>query len=1377
VNRRVLRIGGVVLIVAGIMVVAQQQAPLGIVLQGIIRGTGTGLLGVGLVLIYRSARIVNFAYGATGGFAAAVGISMFSGWGVPWFVAVAAACVVGILVGVIVERFVIRRFAGSSRLVLTVATIGLAQVLGGMQVLVPPMFGASALVTTFTTPLSSTQITTFFPVVIDGNDLLLLAFVPVVLGLLSWFLLRTDSGVAVRGIAENAERARLIGIPVDSLSTLVWGIACLLAAGATMLTAPNQGLALNVASGPTLLLPALAAAVIAGMEDLETAFIAGIGLGLLDKLVIWNVGSGGVDELLKSWGIDANGLTSVLYLVVILVALTLRKGAQGRAQTAELWSGGIRQRLPKDVARLPQIRQTGIIFGVVVGVVALGAPLVLRSSQLSVVTTALIAGIMVTSVVMLTGWGGSVSLGQYAIAGIGGLITANMVSRSGADLFVTLAISAAAGALVALVLGAPSLRLNGLFLAVTTMAFAVAVDSFLINPVNFPQIMPSQFTRPWLWSRFDLSDNEVMYYFCLALLAAAIVLVTGVRHGRPGRILLGTRDNERAAAAAGIPTTRTRLSAFVFSGMLAGVAGGLVVVQIGGLAPHTFTPDMSMLLFSMAVIGGVESLGGGLLGVALISLLSYLFPDYQLIITGSGLLVVLLIVPRGLTELVDRVHLRLQMALARSRRSTAAVEVLQSGFLVAPGDFQRSSPAMAGVPPARRAPGAVPVGGSVLHCDAVEASYGPMQVLFGVDLQVMPGEIVALLGTNGAGKSTLLRCITGLMATSGGAVHLHDDDVARLSPEQVARRGVALMPGGRGIFPQLTVDENLRLGAWLVRRDAGKATAARDWAVATFPVLGERLHLAAGDLSGGEQQMLSLSMAMAAKPEVLCIDELSLGLAPTVVSTLVERVREVHAAGTTVLVVEQSVNVALQLAERAVFLEKGRIHYEGSTAELRARPDLLRAVFMGDTSGLVSGSASGGAADNPMRVPTALASASSRTVRGARLETRGLTKRYGGITAVDHVDLVVEPRSIIGIIGHNGAGKTTLFDILSGFTKPDSGRILLDGRDLTDTPPHKRAIAGLGRSFQEARLYPSLSVADTVMLALDTSLAVRTAAAAAFRLPNALDSEAAGRRRVDEVLDLLGLRNYHESLVAELSTGTRRIVELACLLALEPEVLMLDEPSGGVAQKEAEALGPLLRRIQEHTGTSMIIIEHDVALMTGLCDEFVAMELGHVITRGLPADVMTHPEVVASYLGTDGTAVNRSGPTPTSARPPERVRVSTGGGRGPDDEPPRRTPPAPPAPPSPAATRPPAPSGRPAPPSPPRPPAAPPSAAPPRPAPLQHRVPAKPMPARPRPRTPGAPPPPPPGPASDKRQPAPTPTPTAEHPVIGRYGRDRGQFQ
>jgi ABC-type branched-subunit amino acid transport system ATPase component/ABC-type branched-subunit amino acid transport system permease subunit len=1242
----------------------------GIVLQGLIRGTGTGLLGVGLVLIYRSSRIVNFAYGSTGGFAAAVGISLYSGKNVPWFVAVVVALAVGALVGVTVERFVIRRFANSSRLILTVATIGLAQVLGGLQLLVPAALGAPGLVATFATPLSGMQVT-IFPVIIDGNDLLLLLTVPAVLGTLTWFLLRTDAGVAVRGIAENSERARLIGIPVDRLSTLVWAIAGLVAAVSVMMAAPNQGLALNVASGPTLLLPALAAAVIAGMEDLQLAFIAGVGLGLLDKLVAWNV--------------SMQSVGSVVFLAVILGALLLRK-----------------IRLPKDIADLPTIRQSRLAIVGVLGLAALAAPLVLRSSQLSIMTTAFIAGIIVVSVVMLTGWGGSVSLGQYAIAGTGGLVTANLVNRINADLFVTLLVAAAVGALVALVLGLPSLRLSGLFLAVTTMAFAVAVDSFLLNPVNFPAMMPASITRPYLWNgRFDLGDTKVLYFFCLGMLAISVTLVRGLKLGRPGRVLLAARDNDRAAAAVGVPTTRTRLSAFVFSGMLAGVAGGLVVIQIGGLSAHAFPPDASMLIFSMAVIGGIESLSGALLGVALISLLTYLFPQLQLVITGSGLLIVLMVIPRGLTQVVDRLNLRLQVLLARATGHDKEAKALVDGFLVVPdrrthdGRPRRAEPQPAFLAAGGPAPApgmARPDGGPplVLDCQGLEAGYGSMQVLFGVDLAVRQGELVAILGTNGAGKSTLLRALTGLLTPSGGAVQILGQDSSSLTPEQVAQRGVALMPGGRGIFPQLTVDENLRLGAWLVRQDPERAAAARAWAVETFPVLGQRLDLKAGDLSGGEQQMLSLSMAMAARPQVLLIDELSLGLAPTVVSTLLEQVRRVHAAGTTVVVIEQSVNVALHLAHRAIFLDKGRVNFAAATRDLHARPDVLQAVFMGDLAALESlgaapsAAASGAGPSGGVRIPTTLgptAGTLTRRARGSRLETRELVKRYGGIVAVDHVSIVVEPGSIVGIVGHNGAGKTTLFDILSGFNVPNSGRILLNDRDITDEPPHRRAIAGLGRSFQEARLYPALSVADTVMMALDTSLACRGAAASAFRLPLAIDSEAAARRQVDGVLDLLGLRSQHDLLISELSTGTRRIVELACILALEPEVVMLDEPSGGVAQKEAEALGPLLRRIQEHMGCSMIVIEHDMHLMSQLCDEFIAMELGHVITRGRPADVLAHPEVVASYLGTDENVVHRSGdgslPRGPGTGPGPRPPV---GGGGPPRGPGRPGPAGPPRP-------------------------------------------------------------------------------------------------
>jgi branched-chain amino acid transport system ATP-binding protein len=242
----------------------------------------------------------------------------------------------------------------------------------------------------------------------------------------------------------------------------------------------------------------------------------------------------------------------------------------------------------------------------------------------------------------------------------------------------------------------------------------------------------------------------------------------------------------------------------------------------------------------------------------------------------------------------------------------------------------------------------------VLEAKGIDAGYGNVQVLFDVDFEVRPGEIVALLGTNGAGKSTLLRALSGLIPPTDGVVLLDGDDVTGLEAELVAARGLVLMPGGRGIFPGLSVERNLDMGAYLYWNDPAYLAEARREAVALFPRLGERLKQQAGSLSGGEQQMLALAQALMMRPTLLAIDELSLGLAPKMVAELLDAIRVVNARGVPVLLVEQSVNIAMALAHRAYFMEKGEVRFEGPTAELIGRTDLLRSIFF---EGMASGSA------------------------------------------------------------------------------------------------------------------------------------------------------------------------------------------------------------------------------------------------------------------------------------------------------------------------------------------------------------------------------------------------------------------------------------
>jgi branched-chain amino acid transport system ATP-binding protein len=242
----------------------------------------------------------------------------------------------------------------------------------------------------------------------------------------------------------------------------------------------------------------------------------------------------------------------------------------------------------------------------------------------------------------------------------------------------------------------------------------------------------------------------------------------------------------------------------------------------------------------------------------------------------------------------------------------------------------------------------------LLETKDLTVSYDGVQVLFGVDLQIREGEIVALLGTNGAGKSTTLNAINGLVEPDGGNVWFGGVPITGEPPERTTARGIVQAPGGRGIFPGLTVEENLRLGAFLLRKDKALLAARLDEVLDVFPALKPLLGLRAGSLSGGQRQQLVLAQAFLLKPKLLLIDELSLGLAPVIVQELLMTVRRLNKEGITVVLVEQSVNVALTLADRAYFMEKGQVRFEGPTADLLHRDDLLRSVFLGGAPALAT---------------------------------------------------------------------------------------------------------------------------------------------------------------------------------------------------------------------------------------------------------------------------------------------------------------------------------------------------------------------------------------------------------------------------------------
>jgi ABC-type branched-subunit amino acid transport system ATPase component/ABC-type branched-subunit amino acid transport system permease subunit len=1197
--------------------------PTGVLLNGAVLGTLYALVAFGVILVYKASRILNFATAALGAVPGVLALLLVYD-GVPYLLALGIAVVGAVVTGVVVETLILRPFRTQARLVVTVATIGLAQLLVLVEAFLPRwIVGENIAPTSFPTPFAAARVE-IGGVILTGDYLAILVLAGLLMVGLAAFFRFTDTGIAVRASAENSDRALLLGIPVTRIGTLVWVLATVCSALAVFLRGPVVGVSIGTNLSPVLLLYGLAAAVIARMSSLPVALAAGMAIGVLEQ------GS--------FFATSKPDLSVALVLPVLLVALLRQRRSLSRATDAGVTSfRALREyrAIPVELRHLPKVRAFRIGSRVLVAVLALGAPYLVGDSQTGFVTLIVVYAIVAVSLVVLSGWAGQISLGQFAFAGVGAGVAGGLVAHSDADFFVAMTAAVISGAVVALVIGVPALRVPGLFLAAVTLAFAATVQNLFLKPEYVGRLVPDPddvIGRPVLWGRVDTADDRVFYYVCLVGLVLCYLSARSLRSSRSGRVFVGVRDNVRAAQGFGVRNQASTLAAFAVSGAMAAMAGALLAYQQGAVDSTAFPLQLSLDAFVITVIGGLSSLPGAIAGAVLYQGLRYFnpFDGFFTVAISSGVLTLLTVAPGGLAEVGHRVR-------DRFLRRVAADAGIVVPSLLADRNVDDD-----GVRVDRERPAFEPTDDALLVCRGVDAGYDGVQVLFGVDLEIRRGEVLALLGTNGAGKSTLLRCVSGLLSPTAGTVHLDGVDITGSSAIAIAKRGVVQVPGGRGVFPTLTVTEHFRAAAWLHGKEPERVAAAVEEVLTRFPRLRERLDTLGGDLSGGEQQQLALGMALIADPVLLVIDELSLGLAPKVVAELLELVREINARGTAVVLVEQSVNVALTVASRAYFMEKGEVRFEGPTAELLERGDIVRSVFLEGAGTAASDAVRGRPSTTAVPRPAPEEPAAPPAVEPV-LEAVELAVSFGGVKAVDGVSLRLAPREILGLIGPNGAGKTTVFDLLSGFLVADRGRVSLAGRDVTAWTPDRRARAGLGRSFQDARIFGSLTVAENLALSLERHLPVRDHLAAALGLPDVREAEVDIAWTVADLVELMGLGAFRDKFASELSTGSRRVVDLAMSIAHDPTVLVLDEPSSGIAQREAEALGPLLHRIRQETGCAMLVVEHDMPLVTGVSDRLLALELGRVIADGPPRDVVADPRVVASYLGDDTAAVSRSG--------------------------------------------------------------------------------------------------------------------------------------
>ena len=633
---------------------------LGNYINGLVLGGLYGILAVGIILIYRAMRIINFAAAAVGSVPAIVAFMADTRGTFNFVEGLPLVLVGGAAMGALAGLIMVFRFARGSRLIATVATIGVAQSFAILAFYIPIWLHENAGTQAYVpTPWSGWNISDSRGApILTGNQLFALVSV-LVAALGVWAFLRFSRiGIALRAASENADRAGLLGIPVRLVQTVAWAIAGALAGLAIYAQGPLTGIPRDTTLGFGALLYGLAAAVIAGMEGIWTAVLAGMATGLVIFGSVANFGD--------------SDLASALMLVLILTALLARRGQLARAYNTGVatWREvAIFHRVPAKLTSLPEVWGAKLGLGLFFFALALLLPLVLvPDADIALLTLLPLYGIVAVSLVVLTGWAGQISLGQFGIVGMAAGVSGGLVANHGIDFFAAMAVAVLVGALSAVVIGLPALRIQGLYLAVTTLAFGFVVPNFMLNNhyAVGAHIMPigyaSPIKPPLLYGRFDLDNEKVFFLVCMALLALAMLAAAAFRRFRSGRILVAARDNQRAAMVYGINVTRARLSAFAVSGAIAGLAGLMIPYFHQTVIPDDFAAQYGIAIFLAAVIGGLGSLPTAVAGTMLLEALIIFGPKLYaawgptwlvvvpLVLTGPVLVLQLTFFPGGLAE-------------------------------------------------------------------------------------------------------------------------------------------------------------------------------------------------------------------------------------------------------------------------------------------------------------------------------------------------------------------------------------------------------------------------------------------------------------------------------------------------------------------------------------------------------------------------------------------------------------------------------------------------------------------------------------------------------------------------------------------------------
>ena len=776
---------------------------------------------------------------------------------------------------------------------------------------------------------------------------------------------------------------------------------------------------------------------------------------------------------------------------------------------------------------------------------------------------------------VLLGLTGQMSFGHAAFYAIGAYTVAILTGQAGWSFWLAWPAAALVAGAFGLLLAVPALRVQGPYLAMITIAFGFIVEHALIEggEISGGQNGLMGIAQPALGA---LGGDRGVAMLAILAVFAALGGYALLARGTWGAAMRAVKDSETASESIGINPLLVKAMAFMVSAAVVGLAGGLYASQAGMITPHNFNFMQSILFVLAVTIGGAGSLAGPLLGAVVVGLLPEMLSsleEYRLLFFGAFLLVVLWAAPDGAAGLLAR---------WQRRRATPRLTPSQ-GTLAASGRTRRA-----------------------LRAEALTMTFGGVRAVQGVSFQVAPAAVTALIGPNGAGKSTVINMLSGYYQPTDGRVVLGTAPLARLPAYRVARAGIARTYQTSQLFDTLSVEDNVALGA--LRGRLGGLLAARRYlssdarerarALLAFCGYEGALDAPAADLAHVDRRLVEIARALATDADILLMDEPAAGLSREDKTRLAALLRRIAEAGAGILLVEHDMALVMGVSDHIVAIDAGLELAQGGPADIQ-QSDAVRQAYLGD--------------DAARQAPAARA----RPAAGIAPEVLGvgnLTTGYGANPVLHGIDLQVRQGEMVALLGANGAGKSTLMRTLAGLHRPAQGGMHLQGQELQGLSADRIVARGLVLVPEGRQVFADLSVLDNIRLG-------------AFLHP--ADREA----RVQEMLARFPrLRERLHQRAGLLSGGEQQMLAIARGLMSKPVILLLDEPSLGLAPKVIDELFEALDQLRTESMT-ILLVDQMAALALSLADRAYVLESGRVAAQGPAREIAANGALARAYLG------------------------------------------------------------------------------------------------------------------------------------------------